>query len=66
MKVMLSIDGKKSEVEVGEKATLRDVLKSKNINEETGLIKLNGKLCHPLNELKQGDEVQFVNIIYGG
>ncbi len=66
MKITFSLDGKKKEVEIKTKATLRDVLKQEKINEETGLLKLNGKLCHPLQTLKDSDVVEFVNIIYGG
>ncbi len=66
MKVTLSIDGKEKQVSVTGKKTLRHLLEKEGVNEETGLIKLNGKLCHPLQELKNGDKLEFVNIIYGG
>ncbi|MDP3742220.1 MAG: MoaD/ThiS family protein [Candidatus Micrarchaeota archaeon] len=66
MNITFYLDGKKKQVETKTDTTLRDVLKQEKINEETGLIKLNGTLCHPLQTLKDGDTLEFVNIIYGG
>ncbi len=66
MKVIFSLDGKTKEVQTKTGATLADILKAEKINLQTGLIKLNGKLTHPTTELKDGDTLEFVNIIYGG
>lgn len=66
MKVTFSLDGNKKELEIPSGATLRDCLKTQGVNEETGLIKLNDALCHPLQTLRDGDVLEFVNIIYGG
>ena len=67
MQITLSIDGKKRGINVEkDTTTLRDVLKQSGLNEETGLTKLNGELNHPLTQLKDGDVLEFINIIYGG
>ncbi len=66
MKAKLVIDGKQHDVEISQGDTLRSVLEKNDLNEETGLVKLNGATTHPLTLVKQGDSVEFVNIIYGG
>lgn len=66
MKITFSLDGKKKTLEVNSGTTLRDCLKAEGVNEETGLIKLNNEICHPLQKLSDGDTLEFVNIIYGG
>ncbi len=66
LEISFAIDGKEKQVNVKTGATLREVLKQEKVNEETGLVKLNGNLCHPLQTLKDGDVLEFVNIIYGG
>ncbi len=66
MNITFSVDGQKKQMEVKNTSTLRDVLKQEKLNEETGLLKLNGNLCHPLQTLKDGDTLEFINIIYGG
>ncbi len=66
MKALLVINGEQREIVLTRGETLRDILKKNNLNEETGLAKINGKLTHPLSELQEGDKVEFINIIYGG
>ncbi len=66
MKVTFSLDGKKTQISIKTGNTVNDVLKKHKVNQGTGLIKLNGKLAHPATKLKDGDELEFVNIIYGG
>lgn len=66
MKIKFSINGNEKQVNVEKGTLLQELLKSQSINEETGLVKVNGELAHPLTELKEGDKIEFVNIIYGG
>lgn len=47
-------------------ATVQDVISKEKANPETFLINLNGKLAHPNTKLTDGDELEFVHIIYGG
>ncbi|MFH0714002.1 MAG: MoaD/ThiS family protein [Candidatus Micrarchaeota archaeon] len=66
MQITLSINGKTKKTIAKEGETVRDVLQRFKVNEETGLLKLNSQLVHPKTKIKKGDELTFVNIIYGG
>ena len=55
-----------SQVELPENSSIHSVIASSNLNRETFIIKLNGKIAHEETELKEGDELEFVHVIYGG
>ncbi|MBI3587894.1 MoaD/ThiS family protein [Candidatus Micrarchaeota archaeon] len=46
--------------------TVQDVIDSRNLNGQTLLISVNGKIAHPSTELKEGDELELLGVIYGG
>lgn len=67
MHVSVSRDGKKAErTAVAAPATLASLVRQLGLNDQTFFSKVNGKLVHPATELKDGDAVEFVGIIYGG
>lgn len=67
MIVTLNLDCKAPiKTKVKKKTAIRQLLLEHNINLETGIIKLNGKIAHPDKELKDKDKVEFIGVIYGG
>lgn len=67
MQVSVSRDGKKAEqMTLDDAASLAALVVKMGLNDQTFFSKVNGKLVHPATELKDGDEVEFVGIIYGG
>lgn len=66
MRVHVKTDGKPFDVNFAEGQTVQDVIDAYNLNAETFFIQLNGRLVHPKTVLKEGDELRFVGIIYGG
>lgn len=67
MKIRLGngISGKK-EVEVSEGTTIGHVITANNLNNQTIISLLNGQLAHPSTQLREGDELELVGVIYGG
>jgi len=69
MHVHVSSDGKPAEkvaLEGPTSPTLAVLVKKMALNDQTFFSKVNGKLVHPSTELKDGDKIEFVGIIYGG
>lgn len=67
MHVFVSRDGKKAEkTALGAGLTLADLVKQTGLNDQTFFSKVNGRLVHPATVLNEGDQVEFVGIIYGG
>ncbi|MEK6954251.1 MAG: MoaD/ThiS family protein [Candidatus Micrarchaeota archaeon] len=66
MKIKLVQGGKSKSVEVGEDKKVKSLIQKMGLNDETFLIKLNGKIAHEDTELNTGDELEFLNVIYGG
>ncbi|WP_461461401.1 MoaD/ThiS family protein [Methanobrevibacter sp.] len=56
----------KEERELSSKTTIRDVLEDLNISSETVVTKQNGDVVIEDNEIHDGDEIQIIQIIYGG
>lgn len=56
----------KEERELSSKTTIRDVLEDLNISSETVVTKQNGDVVIEDNEIQEGDEIQIIQIIYGG
>ncbi len=56
----------KEERELSSKTTIRDVLEDLNISSETVVTKQNGDVVIEDNEIQDGDEIQIIQIIYGG
>lgn len=66
MKITLITNGKRKEKTLTQDKRIAALIKRMNFNGETFLIKLNGKMAHEETTLKEGDELEFVNVIYGG
>jgi sulfur carrier protein ThiS len=46
--------------------TIRHVIGRLGLNDQTFIVKLNGKIAHEDTVLSHGDRVDFVGVIYGG
>lgn len=67
MQVHVSRDGKPAEkIALDDASSLAALVKKMGLNEQTFFTKVNGRLVHPATVLKEGDQVEFVGIIYGG
>ena len=58
--------GKKRKVKLLAGSAIKDVIGCLDANEQTIIIKLNGKIAHSKTKLKQADKVELIGIIYGG
>ncbi len=54
------------ERELSGKTTIRDVLADLDISSETVVVKQNGDVVIEDSEIQDGDEIQLIQIIYGG
>ena len=54
------------EKEVRAGQTIDSLIKELKRNKETFIIKLNGKIAHESEALKEGDRLELVNVIFGG
>lgn len=66
MKIKVVDDCCTKQLELPGKATIEQVLKGEAVNKQTIVIMLNGKVAHPSTELKEGDQLELVGVIYGG
>lgn len=66
MDVSVLVEGKKRKVTLPAGATIKTAIDAVDANEQTIIIKLNGKICHSRTKLSQGDKVELIGIIYGG
>lgn len=64
--IMVIITFRNKKYEVKENMTARDALKRLNIDPESVLITVNGKLVTDDIVLREGDEVKLVAVISGG
>jgi sulfur carrier protein len=63
---MIEITFRNKKFEVKENITARDALKKINIDPESVLITVNGKLVTDDFVLRQGDQVKLVAVVSGG
>ncbi len=54
------------QIEVEENSTIQTLIDKMQINEETIIVKLNDKFVHTSKKLKKGDQLEIIDIIYGG
>ncbi|HLC48099.1 MAG TPA: MoaD/ThiS family protein [Candidatus Norongarragalinales archaeon] len=66
MKIKFLENGHAKEISLKEPTPIRTLINNFHLNDETFLIKLNGKIAHEETELKEGDELEFLDVIYGG
>lgn len=66
MKIKVVDDCCTKHLELPQGATIEKVLKGEAVNRQTVVLMLNGKVAHPSTELKEGDQLELVGVIYGG
>jgi len=66
MEVIVVCEGKKRKVKLPAGSTIKAAIDAVDANEQTIIVKLNGKICHSRTKLKQADKVELIGIIYGG
>jgi len=66
MDVTVVCQGKKRKVKLKAGATIKAAIDALDANEQTIIVKLNGKVAHSKTKLKQADKVELIGIIYGG
>jgi sulfur carrier protein ThiS len=66
MEVVVVRGAKRSVEEVGDGATVADVMREKRANPQVYAPLLNGRPCHEQRKLKEGDELAILRVIYGG
>jgi len=66
MNVTVKSNGKNRSVNLPKNSTIKDAIDALDANEQTIIVKLNGKVAHSRAKLAQGDKVELVGIIYGG
>jgi len=66
MDVSVLVAGKKTKVKLPAGATIKTAIDAVDANEQTIIVKLNGKIAHSRAKLSQADTVELIGIIYGG
>lgn len=66
VKITLVLDSKKTSCAVPLGATVGGLLKEKGLNPQVFLSTVNNRLAHEKDALREGDEVAFLKVIYGG
>ena len=66
MEVTLVQREESKKLQLPAKRRITDIIGAQGLNGETFVIKLNDRLAHPDERLKEGDVLEFVEIIYGG
>lgn len=54
------------DIEIGENTKIEDILKQEEIPVETVVVKLNGETVTEDEEVRDGDELEIIKVIYGG
>jgi len=65
MQIKLKSYGKTKSVKT-DKKTIESLLKGENINTESFLVKKNGRFVPAEDSLKDGDEIELINIVSSG
>jgi len=66
VKIKIIREWRGREIEVGEKKTVMEVIAGQGLNDETFVTVLNDRIAHPSERLRDGDVLEFVEVIYGG
>lgn len=66
MKFTVIIGDKKEEKESDKDMTIKDILDEMELSSETVVSKKNGEIVIEDAAIGEGDEIQFIQIIYGG
>ncbi|MCC7553604.1 MAG: sulfur carrier protein ThiS [Methanobacteriaceae archaeon] len=66
MSFTLIFENKKENKELDEEISVQDVLKDLDVSIESTVVKKNGEIVEEEAIIKDGDEVQIIQIVYGG
>jgi len=66
MKITVELQGKKTKIEVPEKAKVIDAVKKINVNPETVIVKRRSEILLEDETLKNNDEIELIKIVSGG
>lgn len=66
MSFKLKIKDKVEERETSDDLTIKDLLDDLDLSSETMVTKKNGELVIEEERIEDGDEIEFIQIIYGG
>ncbi len=66
MKIVVKLDGTKSQVELGEGSCISELLEELGLNRETVIVRLNEEVRVEEEPLKPGDEVEIIKAVSGG
>ncbi|NYZ78325.1 MoaD/ThiS family protein [Candidatus Micrarchaeota archaeon] len=64
--ISLTTNGKRKKISAKQGASVRDVMREEGVNSELVMIKLNDEIAHPSTELREGDSLEFIQIIHSG
>lgn len=66
MSFKLKIKDKVEEREISDELTIKDLLDELDLSSETMVSKKNGEIVIEEEKIEDGDEIEFIQIIYGG
>ncbi|BBL61135.1 MAG: MoaD/ThiS family protein [Methanobrevibacter arboriphilus] len=66
MSFTLIFENKKEDKELTEEICVQDVLNDLDVSIESTVVKKNGEIVEEEAIIKEGDEVQIIQIVYGG
>ena len=66
MKFKFTIKDKTEERETDKEMTIKDLLEDLDLSSETFVSKKNGNIVIEETPIEDGDEIEFIQIIYGG
>ena len=66
MQIRVELEGKISEIDVNREKTVEDLLRKLEINSETVVVRMNGKLVSKKEELKNGDFIELIKFVSSG
>ena len=66
LNVYIEREKKKTEVELKENSTVKDLMSKLNVNPVTVVISKNGKIVTEIAKLKDKDKIEFFSVVGGG
>ena len=66
MQIKIKVEGKTSEIKANKEKSVEDLLRKLEINTETVVVRMNGKLVSEKEELKDGDFIELIKFVSSG
>jgi len=66
MSFTLIFENKKEDRELNEEISVLDILNDLDVSIESTIVKKNGEIVEEESIIKDGDEVQIIQVVYGG